>query len=118
MIELSIPECTPSLNTMWVGHWSRRHKTRKHWQQLIRVARLQARVFVVPHWEKAKLTIERTGAQILDHDNLVAGTKFLTDALVREGIIEDDSPSHIGRPEIHQLIDSKLRRTTVRIEAL
>jgi len=116
VIELLIPEATPSLNVMWTGHWSRRYKTRKHWQLLVRVARLQAKVLVVPRWERARITIERTGAQILDHDNLVAGTKFVTDSLVREGFIVDDSPAHIGRPEIHQLVHETLRQTRVRIE--
>lgn len=99
------------------NHWSKKLKTRNHWRWLVKAARLEAKVFVAPQLAHARVTIERTGARILDHDNAVAGTKFLTDALVREGFITGDTLAHIGKPDVRQFIDGKIRRTLVRIEA-
>ena len=51
----------------------------------------------------AIVSIHRPSAQIGDYDNLVTGLKFPLDALGAKlgvGIIEDDGPHSIGRPDI------------------
>lgn len=118
MIELVIDECTPSLNPLLGQHWSHKHRLRAHWGWLVRRARLNAKVFDPPRFEHARVTIERTGSRMLDTDNLTGGCKGLIDLLVREGLIVDDSPDHIGQPVIRQIVDKKVRQTVVRIENL
>jgi hypothetical protein len=115
MIELRIPESTPSLNRIWGGHWAKKHEMRKRWQWLVRAARLQAKVYDPPNYPRAIVTIERYGGKHLDHDNFVAGTKCLMDSLVRERLIAGDSPAHITPTYIQRI--GKQRGTIVRIEA-
>ena len=116
MITLDIPEATPSLNRLLGEHWARKHRVRNLWHLLVTSARLDAKVYDRPQLAKARVTIERYGARILDADNCRAGTKFLTDALVKQGLLLNDTPAVIGEPLIRQII-SKQRRTVVRIEA-
>ena len=116
MIVLHIDEPIPSLNKSISGHWSRQMKHRRRWQWLTRAAVLRAKILSPPKWDRARIRIERYGARILDTDNVRGGAKALIDALKYEGIIADDSPAHIGEPEIRQFV-SKERRTVVRVEA-
>lgn len=116
MIVLHIDEPIPSLNKTLGGHWSRQLKHRRRWQWLTRAAVLRAQIYVPPKWATARIRIERYGARILDADNVRGGAKALIDALKYEEIIADDSPAHIGVPEICQFV-SKDRRTIVYVEA-
>lgn len=116
MIVLHIDEPIPSLNKTVGGHWSRQLQHRRRWQWLTRAAVRRAQIFVPPKWVRAKIRIERYGQRILDADNVRGGAKALIDALKYEEIIVDDSPAHIGEPEIHQFV-SKDRRTVVYVEA-
>jgi Holliday junction resolvase RusA-like endonuclease len=110
---LNIPESTPSLNRIFQGHWSNRHRMRVKWAWLVRAARLDARLFPSQPLAKAKLTVERWGPRRLDFDNYVAGVKYLTDSLKTEGFIVDDSPDHILAQYIQHIGP---RHTRVRIE--
>lgn len=117
MIVLTIPKPTPSLNVLLRGHWAKNRKLRKEWGWLVRQARLRSSIHMPPKWTRARITIERYGARILDADNFRGGTKFLTDSLVAEEIIADDSPAVIGEPTLRQFVEGKRRETIVRIEA-
>lgn len=117
MIVLEIDEPTPSVNYAHGHHWSKKLAYRKRWGWLVRAAVLKAGIHEPPNWSRAKLTIERYGPRKLDHSNLVAGTKWLEDALVAEKLIRDDSPDVIGEP-IHRQFTGKERKTIVRIEAI
>lgn len=116
MIILEIPEATPSLNRMLGEHWAKKSAKRKHWAWLVRAARLEAREFPAEPMQRARLTITRHGRRICDRDNLIGGTKILTDCLVREGFFVDDSPAHL-ETIVNQAL-TKNPRTTVWIEAL
>jgi len=116
MIELTIPQATPSLNPMLGQFWANRVKQRRQWQWLVRAARLEAKVFLSAPLPRAKVIITRHGRRVLDQDNLYGGTKMLTDSLVREGLLADDSPDHIELTVQQQV--TKSPRTVVRIEAL
>ena len=118
MIELTIPEATPSLNRMLGQHWAHKHAMRRRWSWLVRAACMEAKVYERPKYARARLTIERTGSRKLDHENALAGTKFLMDSLVQEGFLLDDSPAVIGAPILRQVIDKHVRQTRVRIEAM
>lgn len=110
---LNIPESTPSLNHVFKGHWSNRHRLRVKWGWLVRAARLEARLFPSQPLQKAKITVERWGPRRLDYTNYVAGYKFLEDALKSEGFIVDDSPDHVVTQYIQHIGP---RHTRVRIE--
>lgn len=116
MITLTIPEATPSLNRCLGIHWAKKMRLRKRWGWLVRTARLNAKVFPVEPLPKARVTITRHGRRICDYDNLIGGTKMLTDSLVKEGILENDTPDHVElvvRQEI-----TKTPHTIVTIEGL
>ena len=118
MIILQIPECTPSLNqTMRLGHWSKAARHRKRWSMLVLVAKSEARVFDLPKFPRAKVTIERHGGRTLDRDNLAGGMKALIDGLKDNGLIRDDSPAHIDL-HLFQMPGGRgvQRKTVVRIE--
>lgn len=114
MIVLDIPESTPSLNKSMGMQWAKKHRMRARWQWLVRAARLEAKQFPAAPLARARLTIERWGPRILDHDNFVGGAKFLQDSLVKEGFLVDDRPECIGQPQYFQHVGP--RRTVVRIE--
>lgn len=117
MIVLEIDEPTPSVNYMLGYHWSKKLRFRKRWGWLVKAAMLRAKVHQPPKLSRARLTIERYGSRILDSDNFRAGTKWLQDSLVSEGIIVDDTPAVIGEPILIQHA-GKVRKTVVRIEAV
>lgn len=116
MIVLVIDEPTPSLNPLLRGHWSKNWRIRQKWQWLVKAEIRRQQLWVPPRWSKATIRIERHGSRILDRDNLRGGTKFLTDSLVHEGIITNDTPDVIGEPELKQVV-SKERKTIVWVEA-
>jgi Holliday junction resolvase RusA-like endonuclease len=119
MIELNIPKATPSINVMFGQHWAARAKSRKEWRWLVRAARLDAKLFLAQPIPKARVTITRHGRRVLDTDNLYGGQKILIDCLVREGILENDTPENVELI-VKQLVvnATRLTRTTVQIEAL
>lgn len=117
MIVLVIDEPTPSINMHLGHHWSKKREARMRWHWLTKAAVRRAQIFVPPKWARAKIRIERYGARILDSDNFRAGTKFLMDSLVHEGIIVDDKPAVVGEPELKQFVSKTERKTIVHIEA-
>lgn len=115
MIVLEIDEPSPSLNSVWGGHWQKKRELRDKWLWLIRAARLKAKVFDPPKYPKATVTIERFGKRHVDPDNLAGGAKVVFDGLRREGLILDDSPKHITA-QYFQHVGNR-RGTIIRIEA-
>lgn len=95
IVVLNIPKASPSLNATTRAHWMVYYRQKKLWERLIWVAKVEARVFSDPLFERAALTITRYGKRQLDPDNLVGGVKVLVDALKALRIITDDSPDHI-----------------------
>lgn len=49
--------------------------------------------------KRAKLTLTRKSSKRPDNDGLVSSFKYVVDALVHCGIIEDDTPDIIGFPD-------------------
>ena len=96
MITLCIPEASPSLNEMKGKHWSFHHRLRKHWSMLILIARVQAQIPPSEPLDKLGVKIIREGRRLLDLDNLVGGTKVVTDSLREQRLIIDDSPEHVS----------------------
>ncbi|MDE2098669.1 MAG: hypothetical protein KGL39_15550 [Patescibacteria group bacterium] len=69
---------------------------KKLWEKLIWIAKVQARIYHQPKFERSKIHILRRGKKLLDKDNLVGGVKPLVDSLKALGVIVDDSPAHIS----------------------
>lgn len=116
MIVLVYDEPSPSLNTILRGHWAKNHRIRRKWQWLTKAAVRRANLWIPPKWPRAQIRIERYGARLLDTDNFRGGTKFITDSLVQEGIIVNDTPAVIGEPELKQFV-GKERGTRVYVSA-
>lgn len=95
IVVLNIPKASPSLNATTRAHWMVYYRQKKLWERLIWIAKVEARVFSDPLFERAAITITRYGKRQLDPDNLVGGVKVLVDALKAVRIITDDSPDHI-----------------------
>jgi len=77
----------------------RYRKVRDAWSWLVRAARLQHRI--APAVGRRRLTLTRIyarGQRALDRDNLAGGAKPLVDAIVREGLLRDDTPAWL---ELH-----------------
>jgi Holliday junction resolvase RusA-like endonuclease len=64
--------------------------------------------------EKRRVRVTRFGRQ-LDYDNLVGGCKPLVDALVRAGLIVDDSPDHVAVEYCQEKCKRKDARTEIEV---
>lgn len=91
----TIPEVAPSLNKVLRTHWSDVRRLKAYWARLIWLERLERRADMHPPFVKAKVSIVRQSLKQLDTDNLYGSAKVILDALVSNGVIEDDSPDHI-----------------------
>lgn len=80
---------------------------------MIRAEKLRLGAIWLPEGQR-KVTIDRWGPRLCDHDNIVGGAKQLIDALVAEGFLVDDSPAHLQATYRQHV--GKPYRTEVRIE--
>jgi hypothetical protein len=118
VITLEIPELTPSLNkTLNHAHWCVRARHRKHWSMLVLVAKSDAGIFTRPALPKARVTIQRFGGRMLDHDNGVGGCKAVIDGLRDNGLIQDDSPEHLELRFEQHPGNKTPKRTVIIVEA-
>lgn len=113
VLQLVIPRVTPSLNKLLRLHWTTRRALQRDWGWEVAFAKRKAGVFGWPRYERCTVEIERRAPRLLDHDNAVGGLKVLLDALVANGLIEDDRPEVIGAPLVTQATGSA--QTTVRL---
>ena len=103
----------PSLNTYQKWHWAKRLVERKLYQLDILHDKLQ---YGNKHFPLKKCSIvvkSYRHSLIRDADNKIL--KGLLDALVNQGIIEDDNEKVIGVPVYEQFVDRKNRRTEIYI---
>lgn len=101
MLDFELPGLPP-MNTAGShggSHWSRTIIKRK-WEGKVVSAVLEAlRRWPAEPLERARVTIVRCSTREPDYDNLAQGGKFILDGLVKAGVIADDSPQVIGRPD-------------------
>jgi len=112
-------ECSPN----WRGHWSRRHKAAKLYQQAVFYESVDARNKLerlpwrpwFPPFEKARLTLtfSFTYFRERDEDNLRAMFKPGQDALVQAELIKGDSPEHLVLGAINIIIDQRRSPCTI-----
>ncbi len=111
MIALELPKAPPSLNAWQRMHWAKRRQVAVSLEGFVALEcgerlkmpmvwyvsptrrRLQGRLRKsgMPDGHRF-VRITRRGPRTLDHDNLVGGCKPLVDALVKVGLIENDTP--------------------------
>ena len=88
-LRIEIPEVAPMLNGkdgLMRMHWTKRRKLQEKWAALISSVtntKLKGRV---------SITYTRSSVTAPDWDNLCASFKTIGDALVKNGVIEDDNP--------------------------
>lgn len=99
-LDIVIPG-TPPMNASSSGNnrFARRPIKRK-WEAWIKGA-ISRNIPSAP-LQHAVVAITFYGSRALDYDNMVSGAKYILDALDRKhaGIIFDDGPKCIGRPQI------------------
>lgn len=96
---LSIEAVGPTLNMWYAGaHWSKRSRIKKDWHWLVRNAIDQWKIMPVkqyPIFIECRLTFGK-GKRRYDWENCAPTAKLIQDALIREGILENDGPKHIA----------------------
>jgi Holliday junction resolvase RusA-like endonuclease len=112
-VDFAIPALPPSLNRWARAHWSERAKAARTWRLLVRAhaPRLPVPVSSAEVGIIFEYQVRRSGKRTQDADGLA---KLVLDALVAEGIIEDD-----GWPHLRRLVmvarPGDRDRTTVRV---
>lgn len=103
MLGFTVDGAPPTLNVMLREHFGARKKRTKEW--------IEAILYFVPnpgHWAKysdIKATVEMCRGfcgRSPDWDNVAASIKCPLDALVRLGILKDDSPKYIKEVKVTQ----------------
>lgn len=94
-------KCLPDLNDIISMAW-RNPKTYGRWKHGFEALIINSAHLGLKRWKpKSRVRIDITWGepkkgQKRDFDNIVAGRKFLNDALVRANILQDDSPKYIA----------------------
>jgi len=110
-----------SLNRLMRMHHTqvKRFETGIRWQIRANLARLRKEGVEPKATGKRSVHLTRIGAKLLDEDNLAGGGKPIIDALVKEGLLVDDSPQWAEL--IFSQVPSKdpsLRRTVIELEEM
>ena len=95
-MKLELPFATPSNNAVMRMH--HRERTKQHEACTWQIKALGR----FPRYERCHVTVTRYGSRLLDFDNMGGGLKFLMDALVKNGILADDSPKCVQSLELWQ----------------
>lgn len=90
-----LPFATPSQNVYQRWHWAQKKRFRDQCQM-----HLEVQCRLSPHGRpprnvKMHVCVTRHSAGVLDYGNLVGGCKPVLDALVRVGLLVDDSPKWV-----------------------
>lgn len=118
VIEFTIQALTPLNSAAGTNRWARRDQ-RKTWESHVASAVLSTLLRWPPRpWAKARVTITRCSSQEPDGDNLASSAKFILDGLKKAGVIEDDAPSFIGRPDVRWERKTGRGETRVRVECM
>lgn len=107
-----------SANTLLNQHWATRRKWKLAWQEQIRYNDNKAwwKGWTGANRPTVYITFHTTSPQ--DQDNSMASAKYLIDALVKENVLEDDSPEHceIKMPVTIKVKTKKECKTVIEVE--
>ena len=112
---LTLPAPTPSQNEYGQWHWAKRHKWTRTAEMFLGAV-LRRSGWIAPA-QPVRMSVEvvRYSAGTLDEGNLIGGAKGLIDALVRLGLLHDDSPRWCACTYRQEKATRKSGRTEVTI---
>jgi Holliday junction resolvase RusA-like endonuclease len=111
-LEFSIAEVTESANKMLRMHWGARERYNKKWERLV-WAHVWPRKPEQP-LARAKVTLTRHSVRKMDADNCRLSFKPIMDALVKYGVLLDDTVAVVGEPVVIQE-KAPLRQKSIRV---
>ena len=119
MAKITIPVITPSLNELLKMHYHDKTKLKGSHKAHVRgsIHDMGMKITRMRKPRKRSMEIRCFRAKLLDVDNLIGGTKLLTDAIKEVGLIWDDSPEYIDS-RVTQLKDKYDPRTEIFIEEI
>lgn len=116
-VDIIIHYLPKTINAIGRKHWAVKQQERFQIQCLVHdalVGRKPARAI-----KRAKLTLTRHSSSPCDPDNLAVSFKGVLDALVEEGVLEDDRMKNIGFPDYRwEQAKRGMGKITVSIEEL
>ena len=119
IIRLNLAGLPKSQNQLLRRHWGFISRERNLWNSTIREALRYSRQIPKQPFKKAKLTLVRYSSSRPDYDGLVSGFKFVIDALVDCGVIEDDNWEAVGMPNFSwEKTPPKEGRITIQVEEI
>lgn len=92
-LKINLPGLPPLQNKLNTMHWTQRTSSNKKWFKWVMLS-ISLKKPIKP-LSKAKVTFTRGSAATPDSDGLQGSFKAIRDALVKLGILEDDSPKHL-----------------------
>lgn len=94
VVELFVPEASPSLNQFAFSHWRKQFRMKQKWSVFLLTAIADRNAMKATG--KRRMTIVRKGKRSLDIDNIIGGAKgCITDNLRKFGMLLDDDESSI-----------------------
>ena len=96
-LDIELPG-VPPLNSASARHWRQRNKIKKQWHESIRAAIGQHKP--ARPLQYARVVVTRCSSKAPDGDNLHSASKFVLDALVQSGVLQDDRHTVIGMPVV------------------
>jgi hypothetical protein len=111
-----LPKITSNANRNWRGRWAEGRR----WKELVCDHLILNKCIPAKPLTRAHLIFTRYAhGRLPDFGNLVSSFKHVEDALVKAGVIVDDNPSVIGRPEYyHEPTKAKHGRIRIQVFAV
>ena len=118
MIKITIPYLPPSLNKWSRMHWAEARQIKKQWEHDIyyesyKYYELRDKAIYPLTKAKVRIKFYFKDKRIRDKDNYTP--KFILDALVKAGILQDDNADAIGQTEIIFGFDKTDPRTEIEV---
>ena len=99
MIKFSVPIVAPTLNKWYAGnHWAKRKKVADEWHHTVRVICLAEKIKAITNYPVCVTTKTYFKTKRKrDTSNCFPANKLAEDALVKAGILKDDTPQYVSR---------------------
>ena len=114
MIELTLPLPPNRGNSR--DHWAVSAKKKKAYTAECAIACQELLDNGLVFKSRVRISMDFYVWSLNDWDNLVNRAKWAWDALVKFGIIEDDSPKYVDLGNVTQIVDRKAQRLELSIE--
>ena len=102
-LTIDLPGLLPSgLNVLLRQHWTKRGREKKNVAEHVFAALVGKTGTGWPLTGPLRLTYTRLTCRWMDYDNAASSAKHVLDALVNQGVLEDDSPKVIAEFVVKQ----------------